>query len=60
MPGPTPDQKSFNRKVVQDSGGALIPEPPKLPEDVKKRFPSLADWERRFTDYMQKQVGQSQ
>lgn len=61
MPAPAnDDQKSFNRKLVVDSGGALVPEPPKLPEDVKKRFPSLVAWERQMKDWAQKQLGQSQ
>lgn len=38
------------------SGGARpiiepLPEFPKLPDDIKKRFPSLADWEKKFIEY---------
>lgn len=25
-----------------------LPPPPKLPDDVKARFPSLSDWEKEF------------
>jgi|GEM_PF-3710822 len=28
-----------------------LPEFPALPDDVKKRFPSLADWEKKLKDY---------
>lgn len=53
------DKKSFNRLRVADSAGELVPQPPKLPDDVKRRFPSLEKWEKDTADYMQKQVAMS-
>lgn len=53
------DLASFNRKKVADSSGQLVPKPPELPAAVKERFPELVEWERRFHEYMQKQVGMS-
>ena len=47
----------FDRKTTADSRGQLLPAPPEIPPDVKQRFPSMREWERRQRDYMQQQVG---
>ena len=36
-----------------------LPEFPKLPDDIKKRFPSMAEWERKMIQY-EKQKAQLQ
>lgn len=53
------DLKSFGRLRVADSAGELVPKPPPLPDSIKTRFPEMAEWEKSFHDYMQKQVAMS-
>lgn len=40
------DRQSLGAMAASSDAATLIPKIPKLPEDVKKRFPSLFDWER--------------
>ncbi len=49
------DLVNLNR-IKSGNQNAVVPLPPPLPDDVKKRFPTLAQWEKDFADYMQKKV----
>jgi hypothetical protein len=46
------DKKSFSRmQVSQSANTEIIPKLPPLPDDVKKRFPSLYDWQRGMEEW---------
>lgn len=39
------------RNLGTDNATVIIPKMPKLPDDVKKRFPSLAQWEMEMEEW---------
>jgi len=52
MPTKTPDQTSFDRLQIGGDGvPRVIPKVPTLPEDVRKRFPSLVEWEKQMEEW---------
>ena len=43
--------------LTQAGGGSEdFPKPPKLPKDIKDRFPSMLEWEEKFDEWVKKLV----
>lgn len=44
-------QSKTTMQLIVPSSANLRTDPPALPDDVKQRFPSLAEWEKSFRQW---------
>lgn len=54
---PSADELARFDRLRNVPSNTVVPPPPRLPDDIKQRFPSMAQWEEEFLYWAQMQLG---